>query len=198
MTFDQHHFRLLSRKWARTLHIYISLFGLVMLLFFAVTGFMMNHPDWFDLDGTQTRDYTANVPIPLVQTADKLTIVEWLRKNAEVTGFLDSFKAQGSSIFLTFKSPGRQFDIEITRSTGQAQISYEWHGLAGRITELHRGIDAGPVWRLVIDATSILLITVIVTGVTLWLMVPKWRAYGIAAITVSTITCGLIYLLAVA
>jgi hypothetical protein len=197
MTFDKHHLRLLSRKWARNFHIYLSLFGLVLLLFFAVTGFMMNHPAWFDLDGTQTRNYSANLPLPIVQSQDKLAIVERLRKDAAVTGFLDSFAVKDTSIFLTFKSPGRQFDIEITRATGQAQITYEWHGLAARITEMHRGTDAGPAWRLVIDSTSILLITTIVTGVTLWLMVPKWRAYGITAITVCTVTCGLIYFLAI-
>lgn len=197
MKLDRHHLRLLSRKWARTCHIYFSLFGLVLLLFFAVTGFMMNHPGWFDLDATQTRTYSASLPLALLQNPDKLAIVEKLRKGAAVTGFLETFTVQDAGIFLTFKSPGRQFDIEITRATGNAQITYEWHGLAARITELHRGADAGPVWQRVIDATSILLITAIVTGVTLWLMVPKWRAYGIAAITVCAITCGLIYLLAV-
>jgi len=197
MKFDKHHLRLLSRKWARDFHIYLSLFGLVLLLFFAVTGFMMNHSDWFNLDATQTRNYTAHLPLPLVQSQDKLAIVEHLRHDAAVTGFLDSYTVRGTSIFLTFKSPGRQFDIEITAATGEAQITYEWHGLADRITELHRGIDAGPAWRLVIDATSILLISSIVTGVTLWLMIPKWRAYGLAAIAVCGVTCGLIYFLAV-
>lgn len=197
MKLDHHHLRLLSRKWARTLHIYLSLFGLVLLLFFAVTGFMMNHPGWFGLDDTQTRDYSAQLPLSIIGAQDKLAIVEKLRSDAAVTGFLDSYSVQGASIFLTFKSPGRQFDIEITRATGEAQITYEWHGLAARITELHRGIDAGPVWRRVIDATSILLMTTIVTGVTLWLMVPKWRNYGIAAILVCVVTCGLIYFLAV-
>jgi hypothetical protein len=194
---DRHHFRLLTRKWARDIHIYLSLFGLVLLLFFAVTGFMMNHSDWFDLDSTQTGNYTAKLPLPMIAAQDKLAIVEELRKDAAVTGFLDSYAVQGASIFLTFKSPGRQFDIEITRATGEAQITYEWHGLADRITELHRGIDAGPVWRLVIDATSILLIITITTGVTLWLMIPKWRAYGVAAILACAVTCVLIYFLAV-
>lgn len=197
MTFDRHHLRLLSRKWARTLHIYISLFGLVLLLFFAITGFMMNHPGWFNLDATQSRNYTAKLPLNIIQAQDKLAIVESLRKDAAVTGFLDSYSTQDASIFLTFKSPGRQFDIEITRSTGEVQISYEWHGLADRITELHRGIDAGPTWRLVIDATSILLMTIILTGITLWLMVPKWRAYGIAAISSCAVLCGFIYYFAV-
>lgn len=197
MKFDHHHLRLLSRKWARTCHIYLSLFGLVLLLFFAVTGFMMNHPSWFGLDATQTRTYSASLPLAMLQNPDKLAIVEKLRKDAAVTGFFESFTIQNASIFLTFKSPGRQFDIEITRATGQAQITYEWHGLAARITELHRGTDAGPIWQRVIDATSILLIAAIVTGVTLWLMVPKWRNYGLAAIGVCAVTCGLIYFLAV-
>ena len=196
MNINRHHLRLLSRKWARTCHIYLSLLGLVLLLFFAVTGFMMNHPDWFGLDKTKNRIYSASLPMTIVQTQDKLALVEWLRKNAAVTGFLDSYTVQDESIFLTFKSPGRQFDIEITRATGKAQITHEWHGLTARITEMHRGTDAGPAWRLVVDATAIFLITTIVTGVTLWLMVPKWRTYGIAVIVASTVTCGIVYFLA--
>ena len=197
MKIDSHHLRLLSRKWARTFHIYFSLLGLVMLIFFAVTGFMMNHPGWFDLDGTESRNYSANVPTAVVQTQDKLALVEWLRRHAEVTGFLDSYAVREGSIFLTFKSPGRQFDIEIVQATGHADITYEWHGTLARITELHRGVDAGPMWRLVIDATSILLLTTIMTGVSLWLMVPKWRMYGLAAIALCVVTCGCIYFFAV-
>ena len=30
----------------RWLHIYLSMFGLAALLFFAVTGVTLNHPDW--------------------------------------------------------------------------------------------------------------------------------------------------------
>ncbi len=31
----------------RTLHIYLTAFGAVMMLFFSVTGFMLNHKEWF-------------------------------------------------------------------------------------------------------------------------------------------------------
>src|SRR3954468_1125799 len=31
----------------RWLHIYLSMFGLAVVLFFSVTGLTLNHPDWF-------------------------------------------------------------------------------------------------------------------------------------------------------
>ncbi len=34
-------------KWARTVHLYLTLFCLALLLFFGVTGFMLNHEGWF-------------------------------------------------------------------------------------------------------------------------------------------------------
>ena len=34
-------------KLMRWLHIYLSMFGLAVVLFFSVTGITLNHPDWF-------------------------------------------------------------------------------------------------------------------------------------------------------
>jgi len=42
-----HHVYRLVVKWARTVHVYLTLFGFGLLLFFAVTGFMLNHEDMF-------------------------------------------------------------------------------------------------------------------------------------------------------
>src|SRR6516225_7108854 len=42
--------RRLSIRFAKLmlwLHIYLSMFGLVTVLFFSVTGITLNHPDWF-------------------------------------------------------------------------------------------------------------------------------------------------------
>ncbi|MCE9609145.1 MAG: PepSY-associated TM helix domain-containing protein [Chthoniobacter sp.] len=44
---DAHHRRLLFKKWTRTLHIYISMLGLLTLIFFSATGIMLNHEEWF-------------------------------------------------------------------------------------------------------------------------------------------------------
>jgi hypothetical protein len=46
------------RRWliktARTVHLYATLFGLVLILFFAVTGFMLNHIEWFEVEQVRT------------------------------------------------------------------------------------------------------------------------------------------------
>ena len=41
-------YRLLIKS-ARTVHIYTTLTGLLLILFFAFTGFVLNHEDWFQL-----------------------------------------------------------------------------------------------------------------------------------------------------
>jgi hypothetical protein len=40
---------LLSRAyaWARTLHLYLSMLSFLAVLFFALTGLTLNHPEWF-------------------------------------------------------------------------------------------------------------------------------------------------------
>ena len=41
------------KLWVRVVHIYLSLYAFVVVLFFGATGLMMNHPDWFALDEPQ-------------------------------------------------------------------------------------------------------------------------------------------------
>ncbi len=69
-------------KWARTAHLYLSLFALGLLLFFGLTGFTLNHEDWF-LPPVDERTATAPCEVPAALMADpsanELAIVEHLR-----------------------------------------------------------------------------------------------------------------------
>ena len=40
-------------KCARLVHVYLTMFGCLLILFFAVTGFMLNHEDWFLSDSEE-------------------------------------------------------------------------------------------------------------------------------------------------
>ena len=62
----------------RTLHTYLTMLALVMFLFFAMTGFMLNHADWFGLD--RTHETTVEMTIPPPALHEKLALVEWLRR----------------------------------------------------------------------------------------------------------------------
>ena len=41
-------------KTARTIHVYVTLLGLALILFFAITGFMLNHIEWFEFEQVRT------------------------------------------------------------------------------------------------------------------------------------------------
>ena len=82
-----------GNRLVRLLHVYISMFMLVIMLFFTVTGITLNHPDWFSSFQTHTKT-TINVPIefqasdlwshaPEAQTEG---LLEWLQVNHNVHG----------------------------------------------------------------------------------------------------------------
>ncbi|MBY0458407.1 MAG: PepSY-associated TM helix domain-containing protein [Gemmataceae bacterium] len=94
-------------KTARTVHVYLTLFGLTLILFFAVTGFMLNHTEWFLPDDAALKSMTRKEsrPLPLtklpygkvpdeseLETAvdAKLCVVEALRKEFGVRGEMSS------------------------------------------------------------------------------------------------------------
>lgn len=190
----RHHLRLAFKKWSRTFHIYLSLLGLITVLFFTITGFVLNHDKWFDLDISRQEDLKGTLPLEMLREPDKLAVVEKLRAEFRAGGTLASFDVQGDQLQLVFKAPGHRTDATINRTSGQAEIHREIYGLMARLGDLHRGTNAGPGWRLLMDITCLLIFFSSATGITLWLLVPKWRAWGIAALVVSALVCGAIYL----
>lgn len=187
------HGRRLLRKWSRDLHIYLSMLGLLLMLFFALTGFMLNHGEWFGLDQPQVRTLEGTLPTNTVVAVDKLAIVEQLRREFGATGALTQFDTEEKELRVVFKSPGRQSEATVTRADGHVAVRNESYGFNGRLTELHRGGTAGGAWGLVIDAAAILLLISAVTGVVLWLLVPKWRRLGVIALVASFAVCVLVY-----
>lgn len=185
--------KMFVRKWTRTLHIYISMLGLLVLIFFSATGLMLNHEEWFGYAEPQVTTQEADVPKNLLEGPDKLAIVELLRKDYKATGAMDSFEVSDYDVTVVFKSPGRRTQAIIERPAGRAEVTIESHGFAGRLVELHRGADAGAAWRWVIDLSAALFLIISITGLTLWMFVPKWRMIGLGAVVTSVVICASVY-----
>jgi hypothetical protein len=194
---NAHHRRLLFKSWTRTIHIYVSMLGLLAVIFFSVTGIMLNHEEWFGFATPRITKKQGTMPEAMTSEPDKLVIVEKLRKDFGATGALDSFEIEEDRLSVVFKSPGRQTEASLQRADGQAEVTIETHGFNGRLAELHRGTDAGAGWRWVIDGTAVVLLITSVTGLMLWCLVPKWRPLGLTALAVCVLICGAVYLVLV-
>lgn len=167
--------------------------ALTAVVFFAATGIMLNHEEWFGFAEPHVTTHNGSVSASLLKDPDKLAIVELLRKDFGASGAMDSFEMGDDDLTLMFRSPGRRTQATISLPSGEVYVSIESHGFAGRLVELHRGVDAGGAWRFIMDATAVLLLIIGITGFVLWLAVPKWRPLGLAAAGVCVVGCATVY-----
>jgi hypothetical protein len=192
-------------KTARTLHLYVTLFGLTLILFFAVTGFMLNHIEWF-VDETRPPRVEPPRPLPTEKLGGgvlepdeetgeatagvKLAVVEALRKEFDIAGELTSFQfvtdrfasdseddEERELVKVEFKRAGEVTEAAIDRKSLLTEVSHRYKGVAGVMTDLHRGNRGnvsgevkftGTVWSVVIDATCVLMLVISGTGLVLW------------------------------
>ncbi len=175
-------------KSARTAHLYGTLSALALVVFFSVTGFMLNHEDWFSPVDPVIRERDGSVPPALLTGPDKLGVVERLRKDFGAVGALDSFEAEpeAASVRVVFKAPGREFTAVIDRETGEVRATSASRGFGGLLMDLHRGKSTGTAWSLVIDAVCAALLVISATGLVLWSSLRGRGRFGAAVLVLGT------------
>ncbi|MCA9084223.1 MAG: PepSY-associated TM helix domain-containing protein [Planctomycetaceae bacterium] len=175
----------------RWLHIYSSLFGLVITLFFAVTGLTLNHPQWFDSGYEAVRDESGVVDRDLIGLSDsdldKLQLVEYFRSAHQIHAPVRDIHSDEYQINIAFAGPGYTADIRIDRDHLEYQFNEVRLGIIAVINDLHKGRDTGPFWSFVIDVSAVLLIFISLSGVLLlcWLK-RRWRS-GLITILAGTL-----------
>jgi hypothetical protein len=179
-------------KWARTLHIYISLLGFLMFLFFAVTGITLNH-DSFGFDKPQSTTVQVRVPVAVVRAGDRDAIVKSLQEAAKVRMPVSQFSAQTDEIDVALAGPGKRVQAVIHPADGTTDVTIESRGIAGLLADLHKGAESGPVWRAILDGISVMLGFSSLTGLIMLLALPKRQRLGLLAAVAGTVVIILIY-----
>jgi hypothetical protein len=179
---------------ARTLHIYLTMLAFLLMLFFAVTGFVLNHEDWFTQGSGSHRDVHGTIAVASLAGPDRLAVVEALRSSFGAIGAVSTFDVDTNSIHVEMKGPGRQVDAEINRQTGATDVSIELKGLAVRMDDLHRGKDSGKAWSVIIDASALLLLIGSLTGIIMWFTLPRRRKLGMISLVAGIAVCVAIYM----
>jgi uncharacterized protein len=177
----------------RTVHVYLTMLGLGVILFFGLTGFTVNHEDWFGATRPVVANSSGQTPVNLLAKGDGLRIVEHLRAAFHVTGAMTDFADEGASYSISFKDPGQLWEIEIEKASGKTRIHNEAYNLAAIVNNLHRGRYAGPAWSWIIDLSACCIALACATGLVLWLALPRRRMMGLAALLLGTLGVLLIY-----
>jgi hypothetical protein len=178
----------------RTIHIYLTMSAFLLMMFFAVTGVVLNHEDWI-AGQTVTRDTTATIAPALLAGPDKLMIVEHLRSDFGAIGAVATFDVDPTSLHIEMKGPGRHTEADIDRRNGQLTLKVERRGLLMRFDDLHRGKDTGIAWRWVLDLSAALLFLGSLSGILIWWALPRRRKWGVAALIGGTMLVAAVYIL---
>jgi hypothetical protein len=150
--------------------------GMLALLFFAITGLLLNHEaDWFELDD-QLSEIDQPMPSHLLnetreavkkkaEEMRRLAVTELAEPPAAdsaiqlaelklVEFFRTVYDARGESrcdlnedsIVVDFKAPGRSLVAEIRCQEGTIRMTSRSKGLLGKLLDLHRGKNKGSGW----------------------------------------------------
>lgn len=187
-------------RFMRWLHIYMSMLGLAIVLFFSVTGITLNHPGWFQGEVERRRELEGELdPRWLGSGSDegmsRLDIVEHLRSARGVKGALAEFRVDDAECAVVFKGPGYAADVSIDRATGRYTLVETSHGLIAIVNDLHKGRDAGPVWSVVIDVSAVLMTAISLSGLLLIFYLKLRRRPGLVTALVGTLIAIALYAL---
>jgi len=186
-------------NWSRWLHIYLSMFSFVIVLFFSVTGLTLNHLDWFP-EKEVLKEQEGKMPINWVNASDtaqikKLDIVELFRKDYQVKGLVNDFRIDEREVSVSFQGPGYTADAFIHREDGKFQLSTRELGIIAFLNDLHKGRDTGKAWGWVIDFSAIFMTIISLSGLLLLLFLKKKRLNGLIWLIIGGLVVGLLFYL---
>jgi hypothetical protein len=184
-------------RFTRWLHIYLSMLSFAIVFFFAVTGLTLNHAERFN-GQMRVREKKGRVDKNWTNAQDtlkiaKLEIVESLRRENGITAAMHDLRIDDTQIGISFKGPGYEADVFVTRETGEYELTETSGGFIAIINDLHKGRDTGTAGSVFVDVSAILLALVSLTGLLLLLFLRKKRISGLLVAAFGLILFWLIY-----
>jgi len=162
----------------RWVHVYTSMIAFIIILFFGVTGLLLNHPSWLGGNEVVTTTFEGTLPASVTNgdgDIEFLAVSEFLRSEHGIGGEVTNFDQVASEGSINYTGPSygasARFDVE----TLAYDITVRSEGFVNAMRDLHSGSDTGAAWDLVIDISAIFLVVVSITGLAIQLFMRKRR-----------------------
>lgn len=165
-------------RLCRALHGYLSAFAFLALIFFAGTGLMLNHPEWFGQEeaASDASRTTLHRTLPRASlersfaASDPAAAFASLVAESEPTlrGAYTSGEILDGEVMLRFEGVTGASDVVIDLSTSRADISIRPATTVSMLYDLHRGKNAGTVWKRLIDVVASVVLALSLIGYVLF------------------------------
>ncbi len=162
----------------RWLHVYASMVAFVVILFFGVTGILLNHPSWLFGDELVTTTTEGTLPSTVFNDDGEiefLSVSEYVRSEHDVSGDVTNFDVISGEGSINYTGPGYGATVRFDVESLDYEVVVREEGFVNAMRDLHTGSDSGTVWSLVIDASALFLVFVAVTGLGIQLFLRKRR-----------------------
>ena len=186
----------------RWLHGYLSAFAFLSLMFFSVTGLVLNHPDW--TRAARPRETSATVsldPKALAALAGGRdpgpALVKAVEAKTPLAGRLKSTDVVDDQVQMRLAGTKGSSDVSIDLKTGKAEVVVSHAPVVTLLNELHKGRDSGTAWKGFIDVSAIVFLLLSLVGYVLFFSLRFRLRSSLAVTAVSLIAMvGLIWFLA--
>lgn len=188
-------------NFCRWLHVYLSTAILSLLLFFCVTGFTLNHTQWFDTEGDRgikkvvlPKALKNSLTVPAELPLSKITTYIKSEFGLDNPKSIDLDFDVGE-INLDYPIPSGYVFFTLFTESGDMEIEYQTGTLVALFNDLHKGRHSGSTWSLVIDISAWAIILFSLAGLFILLQHRKRRLSGLLTVLAGTLSPVVIYLL---
>lgn len=164
-------------RWARWLHIYSAAPLLLLMVFFAFTGVLLNHAEW-RFGETKQSNLTLELPSTFSQfewnnesTQTALAVLNWLDRDHNIHGVdIDiSWELEEQLLILHLEGPEGSYSVEVYPADELAEVFTIDLPFLDTLNNLHRGKHVTGFWRWLSDLSGILMLLFCLSG--LWLLI---------------------------
>lgn len=186
----------------RVIHIYISTALFSLLIFFCVSGLLLNHLSWISDEGKISGVKEGHLPVEVIGTDHKdISVVNAV---ALIAPYLsDTYQLHEPSSFdwdkdineliLDYPIPAGYALVVINTTTFDYYIEYQQANLLSILNDLHKGRHSGEVWSWVIDISAVLICLFSLTGLFILFQNKKKRQFGLWLTLLGSVTPIIIY-----
>ncbi|HEX9563964.1 MAG TPA: PepSY-associated TM helix domain-containing protein [Gemmatimonadaceae bacterium] len=193
------------KVWTRRLHFWLGLYLLLFVWLFAVSGLLLNHPEWeFTRYWPRRQEVISRRTIAPTPVRGDIAIARSLIVELGIAGEITQVERRPADnlLIVQVNRPGRIHRVEADLVHHDAKIVETTVNTIGIIDVLHKftGVrmdDASQqrdwalttIWAIAMDGVAIGLLALVASGLYLWYRLGKKRIAGLLALVSGTVVC---------